>query len=190
MRSFRLTSLATAILLATAVIGVNPSQSAAVGGDQFVALANAKRASEGKPPVSLSAAVDQISVERANAMAASDNFAHDLPYVERRLRELGQCFSGYGEIIAWERGYPSQSYQRTVDGWWASPGHHAIIAGDYNAAGGSWTLSGATNKLYSVMIFVKLCSAPAPTPPPSGGLPKLPELLNLPLSPPPALGRR
>ncbi len=166
MRSLRLTSLATAILLAAAVIGVNPSQSAAVGGDQFVALANAKRASEGKPPVSLSAAVDQISVERANAMAASDNFAHDLPYVERRLRELGQCFSSYGEIIAWERGYPSQSYQRTVDGWWASPGHHAIIAGDYNAAGGSWTLSGATNKLYSVMIFVKLCSAPAPTPPP------------------------
>ena len=166
MRSLRLTSLATAMVLATVVIGADPAPGAAVGGDQFVALANAKRATEGKPPVSLSAAVDQISVERANAMAASDSFVHDLAYVERRLRELGQCFSGYGEIIAWERGWPSQSYQRTVDGWWASPGHHAIIAGDYNAAGGSWATSGATNKLYSVMIFVKLCSAPAPTPPP------------------------
>jgi putative cell wall-binding protein len=38
------------------------------------------------------------------------------------------------------------------------------MAGDYNAAGGSWALSAATNKQYSAMIFVKLCSAPAPQP--------------------------
>ncbi|MEO8511121.1 MAG: cell wall-binding repeat-containing protein [Chloroflexota bacterium] len=167
MRSLRLTSLAVAMVLATVAIGGHPTPSAAVGGNQFVQLSNVKRASEGKPPVGLSAAVDQISVERANAMASTDNFAHDLAYVERRLRELGQCFSGYGEIIAWERGWGSQSYQRTIDQWWASAGHHAIMAGDFNAAGGSWALSGATNKQYSVMVFVKLCSAPAPTPPPA-----------------------
>lgn len=158
----RIAIIALAMLLALAAVAGSATPSAAVGGDQFVALANVKRASEGRPPVALSAIADQISVERAAAMARSDSFVHDMAYVERRLRELGACFSGYGEIIAWERGYASQSYQRTVDGWWASPDHHAIIAGDFNAAGGSWALSSATNKQYSAMIFVKLCAPPAP----------------------------
>ena len=162
----RLLVIGLAMLLALAAVAGSVTPSAAVGGDQFVALANAKRALEAKPPVALSAIADQISVERAAAMARTDNFAHDMAYVERRLRELGACFSGYGEIIAWERGYPSQSYQRTVDGWWASTGHHAIIAGDFNAAGGSWALSSATNKQYSAMIFVKLCAPATPTAPP------------------------
>jgi putative cell wall-binding protein len=152
------------LLLAMAVVAVTalaaPSHAAAVGGDTFVALTNEKRASVGVPPVGLSAAVDRISVERAAAMAKSDLFQHDLAYVERRLNELGQCWKSVGEIIAWERGYPSYSYQRTIDAWWASSGHHAIMVGDYNAAGGSWAVSSATGTTYSVMVFVKLCSAP------------------------------
>ena len=168
----RLIIIALAMLLALAAVAGSVTPSAAVGGDQFVALANEKRAIEKKAPVALSAIADQISVERAAALARTDNFAHDMAYVERRLRELGACFSGYGEIIAWERGYPSQSYQRTVDGWWASTDHHAIMAGDFNAAGGSWALSSATNKQYSAMIFVKLCAAPAPPAPTAAPLPQ------------------
>ena len=60
MRSLRLTSLAVAMVLAIVAIGGHPTPSAAVGGNQFVQLSNVKRASEGKPPVGLSAAVDQI----------------------------------------------------------------------------------------------------------------------------------
>jgi putative cell wall-binding protein len=152
-----------ALLLVAGAALVAPGHTAAVGGDTFVSLANQKRASVGKAPVSLSAAVDAISVERGKTMAAKDVLAHDLAYVQRRLGELGQCYSSVGEIIAWERGYPSYSYARTVDAWWASATHHAIMVGDYNAAGGSWATS-ASGATYSVMVFVKLCTAPAPAP--------------------------
>lgn len=167
-RAPRLLFLALALCLSLgASLGV-ARPAAAVGGTTFVQLTNVKRATEGRPPVALSTIADRISVERASSMASTDNFAHDLAYIDRRLRELGACFTSYGEIIAWERGYPSQSYQRTIDGWWASAGHHAIMAGAYNGAGGSWTTSAATNKQYSAMIFVSFCSAPAvSTPPPA-----------------------
>jgi hypothetical protein len=102
--------LAMALLLVAGAALVAPGHTAAVGGDTFVSLANQKRASVGKAAVSLSAAVDAISVERGNAMASRDVLAHDLAYVQRRLGELGQCYSAVGEIIAWERGYPSYSY--------------------------------------------------------------------------------
>ncbi len=154
-----------AFLLVALAVLVSPTHVAAVGGDTFVSLTNQKRASVGKAPVALSAAVDAISVERANSMASKDVLAHDLAYVQRRLGELGQCYTGVGEIIAWERGYPSYSYERTVDGWWASTTHHAIMIGDYNAAGGSWKTS-ASGATYSVMVFVNLCAAPTtPTAP-------------------------
>jgi putative cell wall-binding protein len=152
--------LAMALLLVAGAALVAPGHTAAVGGDTFVSLANQKRASVGKAAVSLSAAVDAISVERGNAMASRDVLAHDLAYVQRRLGELGQCYSAVGEIIAWERGYPSYSYSRTVDAWWASTTHHAIMVGDYNAAGGSWATS-ASGTTYSVMVFAKLCAPPA-----------------------------
>jgi putative cell wall-binding protein len=144
------------------VAGSLPAPAAAVGGDSYVQLSNQKRASGGLAPVALSAAADQIAVERAEQLAASDVFAHDMAYVGRRLKEIGVCHSTYGEIIAWEKGYASYSYQRTIEAWWASPGHRAIMVGDYNGAGGSWSVSSKSGITYSVMIFVKLC-APAAT---------------------------
>jgi len=146
---------ATALLLSIVAAPV-----LAVGGSEFVSLTNVKRASVHLGPVSLSSAVDQITVERANQMARADVLAHNLPYVTTRLGQLGVCWTGVGEIIAWESGYPTHSYQRTIDQWWASPGHHAIMVGDYNVAGGSWSVS-ASGGTYSVMVFVKTCS---PTP--------------------------
>jgi len=173
----RVSSLIAAIVLLTGLalpVG-------AVDGNAYVSLANQKRASVGLAAIGFASIADQISVERANAMAATDNFSHDMAYVEARLRSSGTCYRGYGEIIAYERGYPTYDPARTMEQWWNSQGHHDIIVGDYNAASGSHTTSSATSKLYSVMIFVKLCTAPpapapssapalsSPPPPPSGG---------------------
>ncbi len=148
--------LASLSLLATMALPV-----AAVDGDKYVSLANQKRASVGKAPVSLVSAVDQITIERANHMAAHDDFTHDLDYVVARLKQMGICYSGYGEIIAYERGYPTYDPARTIEQWWNSSGHKAIMLGDYNAAGGSHATSSRSGKIYSAMVFVKMCTPPS-----------------------------
>ncbi len=153
------------IVAALTLVAAMAVPAAAVDGDNYVSLANAKRASVGLPPVSLSSAVDQVTMERANQMARTDTFTHDLAYVESRLEALGVCFTSYGEIIAWEKGYPTYDPARTMEQWWASKVHHDIIVGNYNAAGGSHTTS-VSGRIYSAMVFVKLCSASAP---PGGG---------------------
>ena len=158
-------SLATLAAL-TLLIGV-AAPVAAVDGATYVELSNQKRATEGKGPVSLHAAVDKVTVERANQMAATDEFEHDMAYVASRLTALGVCYTGYGEIIAYttRSDYdPSNAIER----WWDSPGHHAIMVGDYTHAGGSHTRSTETNRMYSVMVFVKVCSG-STAPPPSSG---------------------
>ena len=157
----------SALLLSLSLLGALGAPVAAVDGSRYVSLANQKRASVSLAPVGLHAAVDQVAVERADHMARNDDFRHDMTYVVNRLRELGVCFTGYGEIIAWERGYATYDPARTMEQWWASQGHHDIIVGDYNAAGGSHAQSTATSKIYSAMVFVKACSAPAPPPPSS-----------------------
>ena len=148
------------LLTALALVAAFAAPAAAVDGDRYVSLANARRASVGLAPVSHSSAVDTVSDERANQMASTDDFSHDLDYVAARLRALGVCFTTFGEIIAWERGYPTYDPARTMERWWTSDGHHAIIVGNYNAAGGSHRTSPSSNKLYSAMIFVKLCTPP------------------------------
>lgn len=153
--------LAVTLAATALLIGTSAGPALAVGGSQFVSLTNVKRASVGLGPVSLSAPVDQIAVERGNQMAKADVLAHNLSYVITRLGQLGVCWSAVGEIIAWEEGYPTHSYQRTIDQWWASSGHHAIMVGNYNVAGGSWAVS-SSGGTYSVMVFVKTCSSPPP----------------------------
>lgn len=156
-----------ALLCSFSLVATLAAPVAAVDGPAYVTLVNQRRASVGLGPVGLHAAVDQVAIERAAHMAAHDDFRHDMTYIVNRLRALGVCFTGYGEIIAWERGYSTYDPARTVEQWWNSPGHHAIIVGDYNAAGGSHSTSSATNKIYSAMVFVKLCSGTPVPPPPS-----------------------
>ena len=156
---------ATAALFLTSVlVSLAASPVLALGGSEFVNLTNVKRASVGLGPVAFNAAVDEIAIERGNQMAAADVLAHNLTYVSNRLAQLGVCWTNLGEIIAWEKGYPTHDYQRTIDQWWASSGHHAIMVGDYTVAGGSWAVS-ATGATYSVMVFVRTCAGPAVTPP-------------------------
>lgn len=151
----RLLGIVSIVLLSLTLAG----PAAAVDGDRYVALANAKRSSVRLPAVAHSATVDQVSDERAVQMASRDDFSHDLNYVASRLRALGVCFTGYGEIIAYERGYPSYDPARTMEQWWASQGHHDIIVGNYNAAGGSHRTSSSSGATYSVMVFAKLCAS-------------------------------
>lgn len=150
---------AVAVAAALVMLVTVALPAAAVDGDAYVSLANQKRASVGRAPVSLYGLADQISVERANQMAAADVLAHDFAYVKARLDASGVCYRGYAEIIASERGHATYDPARTMEQWWASPTHHDIIIGDYNAASGSHTTS-VTGTTYSVMIFVKLCDAP------------------------------
>lgn len=154
-----------AILAALVLLLGTTAPVAAVDGAEYVRLTNAKRASVGLGPVALHAAVDKVAVERGNHMAAKDDFTHDMTYVANRLKALGVCYTGYGEIIAYttRSDYdPSNAIER----WWVSSGHKAIMTGSYTHAGGSHARSTATGKMYSVMVFVKLCGAS--TPPLSG----------------------
>jgi putative cell wall-binding protein len=159
-RPRRLTISLLATLLALAVVQLGTAGAGAVDGTALVGLANQERGLEGRAPVAYDALLERISDDRARQMAATDVLAHDMTYVANQLHAAGLCFSGYGEIIASERGYPTYDPARTMAQWWASPGHHAIIVGDYNAAGGSHARS-ASGSAYSAMVFVKLCAVPA-----------------------------
>ena len=145
------------------MVQVGASAVGAVDGVALVSLANQKRALEGRAPVAYDALLERISDDRARQMAGNDVLAHDMAYVASQLHAAGACFTGYGEIIASERGYPTYDPARTMEQWWASPGHHAIIVGDYNAAGGSHARSTASGTAYSAMVFVKRCAAPSRT---------------------------
>ncbi len=152
------------LLTVTVVVLGMAAPAAAADGGTMVSLANARRSSVSLPPVSLYAAVDKVSDERAVQMAGADKLSHDMSYIANRLNQLGVCFTGHGEIIAWDSN-ATYDPAHTVDQWWKSDGHRGIISGNYNAAGGSHRRS-SSGKNYSVMVFVKLCSTP---PPPSGG---------------------
>ena len=70
-----------ALIAALSLLAAMAGPAAAVDGATYVKLTNEKRALEGRPPISLYAAVDKVAVERANRMAARDAFEHDLAYV-------------------------------------------------------------------------------------------------------------
>jgi uncharacterized protein YkwD len=155
--------LAPAILLTSLAAAPSPvAAGAPATGVEFVAAANAYRMGDQLRPVANIAALTSIATERANQMARADDMAHDMDYVMRRLNQSGVCWTGVGEIIAFERGYPDHSYLRTVDQWWASQGHHDIIVGNYNGAIGAYAVS-ASEATYSVMVFVNLCGSSAPS---------------------------
>jgi uncharacterized protein YkwD len=155
-------ALLAVVLAAAAMVQASPVQ--ATGGDGLRAAANTYRMQEWPQegplnPVGASALLDDIAVRRAAQMVNADKLEHDIDYVFDRLNSSGVCWKGFGEIIAWERGYPEYSYERTMGMWWDSPTHHAVMMGDdYNAAGGAWK-SGDDGAHYSVMIFAELCSS-------------------------------
>lgn len=146
------------IVLGAAALAVAAPVHAA-GGDGLRQAANGYRTGKGLTAVGASALLDDIAVRRAGQMVSADRLEHDHDYVVDRLNASGVCWRGFGEIIAWERGYPDYSYQRTMRLWWNSPVHHNIMMGaDYNSAGGAWKTA-ADGAHYSVMVFAELCSS-------------------------------
>jgi len=128
----------------------------AAGGDGLREAANGYRQGHGLDPVIGTALLDDIANRRAAHMAQEDTLEHDMAYVSQRLNDAGVCWSGFGEIIAWEN-YPDYSPDRAMEMWWNSPPHHDIMMGEaYNAAGGAWDTA-ADGGHYSVMVFVTLC---------------------------------
>lgn len=160
LRGRAATALA-ALTVLTSVAAVAPGPTRAAGGDGLRAAVNDYRADANLPPVAGTALLDDIARARADRLVELDRMEHDIDYVTDRLNRAGVCWSGVGEILAWEKGWPDYDYQRTVTAWFNSPTHHDIMLGaDYIAAGGAWA-SGPDLQHYSVMVFVVLCSQPA-----------------------------
>jgi uncharacterized protein YkwD len=155
--------LALAVAAAALVVAA-PVQ--AVGGSGLREVANWYRVQKGHlNPVVGTDLLDDIAVHRAARMADRKELEHDLDYVTSRLNRAGVCWRGYGEIIAWERGYPDYSYERTVKQWWDSDLHREIMMGAaYNAAGGAWATA-SDGGHYSVMVFAVLCDPSAASSP-------------------------
>ncbi|HEX6128235.1 MAG TPA: CAP domain-containing protein [Candidatus Limnocylindria bacterium] len=144
--AFTLASLATAApVLAT------------TRGDGLRAEVNSLRASKGLPKVVGTSLLDDITDKRADQMRDADKLEHDMDYVRNRLVKSGVCWTSFGEIIAYNSRSP-YSYAYTVNQWWNSDPHRAIMLGSFNAAGGSWA-STSSGRHYSVMVFVNLCSS-------------------------------
>ena len=147
--------LLAAMMLVAATLSV-ASPARAAGGDGLRAAANGYRQDRNLAPVVGTALLDDIANRRAARMADTDELEHDMDYVSRRLNEAGVCWSGFGEIIAWDS-YPDYDYDHTMGMWWDSDPHRAIMLGeDYNAAGGAWDTA-SDGGHYSVMVFVTLC---------------------------------
>src|SRR5262245_6626814 len=128
----------------------------AAGGDGLREAANGYRQDHGLAPVVGTALLDDIATHRAARMAGEKKLEHDMDYVMQRLNQSGVCWSGFGEIIAWDN-YPGYDYDFTVGLWWDSPLHHDVMMGEsYNAAGAAWDTA-TSGGHYSVMVFVTLC---------------------------------
>jgi uncharacterized protein YkwD len=150
-----------ATLLAVAVAAATMTLAApvrAAGGNGLRDAANAHRLEGGLHAVVGTGLLDDIATHRAQQMVKANKLEHDIDYVSDRLNRAGVCWQGFGEIIAWERGYPDYSYARTVGQWWDSKEHHKVMmTPEYNAAGGAWDTA-SDGGHYSVMIFVDLCN--------------------------------
>ena len=160
----RTIALLLAALLMTAVTLAATAPVRAAGGNGLREAANGYRQGHGLDPVVGTALLDDIAIRRAAHMAQEDELEHDMAYVSQRLNAAGVCWSGFGEVIAWEN-YPDYSADRAMEMWWNSPSHHDIMMGEgYNAAGGAWDTAGDGGH-YSVMVFVTLCGQSVATEP-------------------------
>jgi uncharacterized protein YkwD len=156
----RLTSLAGALLLTAALVPTAAQPVAAAGGSDLVNVANAYRASQGLGPVAVHSVIDQIAVERGRQLVKDGKLGHDFEYLKARFSQLGICWRGFGEIVAYNS---TGAAHRFGDQWWNSSPHRSVMLGDYTHAGGSIEPDGK-GRYFGVMVFVRLCGAPTPQP--------------------------
>ena len=157
--------LIAALMLVGAMAPLQPSPTAAVGGDSLVSIVNRYRSDAGLGPVALHGTIDALAVERSNQVAAAQQLGHDFEALKVRFAQVGICWEAFGEIVLMNS---RLDYETFILQWYNSPAHNAQMLGSaYTHAGGSWT-QGTDGRYYAVMIFVKLCGvAPAPWQPSS-----------------------
>lgn len=167
----RIVAIVLALMVAVGAAGMVAAPALAHGGDGLRLAANEYRhdgyrdgnlvVPGGLDPVIGTSLLDEIASKRATQMVNKGELEHNMEYVAKRLNSAGLCWKTFGEIIAWERGYPEYSYDRTMLAWMESPPHRDIVMGaGYNAAGGAWRRAD-DGAHFSVMVFAKLCDASA-----------------------------
>jgi hypothetical protein len=169
----RIVAIIVAAMVASTSASMVVSPAQAHGGDGLRAAANEFRrdgfrdargnlvVAGGLDPVIGTSLLDDIASKRATQMVNHGELKHDLEYVGKRLQSSGVCWKTFGEIIAWERGFPEYSYERTLLAWMNSQPHRDIVMGqDYNAAGGAWRRAD-DGAHFSVMVFAQRCDASA-----------------------------
>jgi uncharacterized protein YkwD len=155
------TVLTAVVLSLTAGTAANPAL--ARDNDQFLALANDYRAAAGVGQVGAHSLLTQIAVARADQMAAANVMAHDVDYVIDRVEAAGVCWSGVGEIIAYQGGGSEPDVPHYFEMWYASDTHREILLkSTYDVAAGSWS-TGSSGRHYAVMLFLNLCSSSSGT---------------------------
>jgi uncharacterized protein YkwD len=151
----RLTAAFVAAALAASLVAGVPWPASAEGGSGFVGMVNDYRTDSGRAPVGWHAAIDAITNDRAQEMAAAGEIGHDFDALIDRFARDGICWRGFGEIVARNRDGDFASFGEQ---WWVSETHHNVMLGDYTHASGS-RVRDAEGRWVGVMIFVKLCGA-------------------------------
>jgi hypothetical protein len=155
----RFLAVIAATMVASIAAGMVAPAALAYGGDSLRTAANEYRVKGHLDPVIGTNLLDDIATKRAAQMVNQNKLEHDMDYVKRRLTVAGVCWTKFGEIIAWERGYPTYSADRTMRQWMNSPSHRDIVMdGVYNAAGGAWQRADLDGAHFSVMVFARLCN--------------------------------
>jgi uncharacterized protein YkwD len=152
-----------AVIVALGLLPVTPAPAAAAGGTGFVGTVNEYRADANLGPVAFHPVINAIAVERGRQIADDRELGHDFEYLRRRFAEEGICWRGFGEIVASNGTGDVAAFGRQ---WFNSTVHRNVMLGDYTHASGSRESAGG--RWYGVMVFVKLCNAPASAPTTSG----------------------
>ena len=107
---------------------------------EVLALVNAERAAQSPalPPLGFSTLLQDAALFHNDWMVANGCFAHVCggeAEVPLRIAQAGYSAAGWAETIA--AGYPTP--EAVVAGWMGSPGHRAILLGDFSEVGIAYT---------------------------------------------------
>lgn len=157
-------ALAIALLTAFGVGFAGVQSASASDSDSLVSLANQNRAQAGLGPLRHNAAMDAVAMRWAQQMAAANNMSHNPGY----STQIPAGWRRAGENVAEGQLTPADMEAA----WWASPGHHANIVGDYTDIGAAF-FTDATGQTWGVQNFAKyVAAAPAPAPAPVAPAPR------------------
>ncbi len=128
-----------------------PAPPAASTESATLALVNDQRASRGLAPLAWHDRVATAAQAHADDMAAHQTMSHtgsDGSNGGDRLSRTGYSWRSWGENVA--VGYPDPT--AVVAGWMNSPGHRAMILGDFEHAAVG-VARGADGRLYWALLF-------------------------------------